>query len=638
MRLKKQNPSSNSANLALFTPDSDWTPPEIFPDLSSCKRIAIDLETKDPFLKEKGPGSFRMDGYPVGISVASEDFQGYYPFAHMLGGNIDKDTVVSYFQNLLKNPNFEVIMANASYDLEWLDFLGISVTGIVRDVQIAEALIDEESLIGYSLDALCKKYLKETKEETLLREAALAYGFDPKIELWKMPAKYVGPYAEADAAKTLKIFELQQRFIQRDNLQEIYDIESALTPLILLMRKIGVRVNVEGAEQLSKKLKQKEQQLQKQLDILCGKRINVWAGDQIAAIARKQDLHIPTTDKGNPSFEKDFLVHATSPLYKLVGDVRNVNRLRETYVDDLILKNHNAGRIHAQFHQIRRDDDGTRTGRFSSSNPNLQQVPARDKELATLIRALFIPEDGQLWAKLDYSQQEPRLLTHYGTVMKLQGASALKDEYINNKKADFYTLVAKAANLERKPAKDVTLGRCYGAGVDKVAADIGCTRDKAIEIIKQFDNANPFIKELSDMLMEAANRRGFIRTIRNRRRHFNFWEPVNTWDMKNEGKDTTPVSLEAAHVKWPNTNLKRAFTYKALNALIQGSAADMTKVAMLNIWTELKLVPLMQVHDELNYSVEGMARACMIQYRMENAIPEMKVPILADLSLGGTWK
>ena len=626
-----------SLNLTLFEPNSAWVPPVAFPNLSSVKRISVDLETKDPLLKEKGPGTFRRDGYPVGIALATNDYAQYFPFAHLSGGNMNRDSVLSFFKDLLKRPDLEVIFANAQYDMEWLWSLGINVAGIKRDIQIAEGMLDEEQ-DSYSLDSISKRRLGITKDETLLKEAAAAYGINAKAELWKLHSKYVGPYGIGDVRNTYDIFEKQEKILKEQNLWKPFDtVECRLPDILLQMRINGVRVDLDKAEVLSEKYEKEEEKFKLELKKECGYFLDVWSGDALARECDNREIKYPTTEKGNPSFDKIFLKHCDIPFLKLVQKIRSINRLRETYIDKLIFGCHINGRIHAQFHQGKRDEAGTVTGRFSSSNPNLQQVPSRDKELAPLIRSLFLPEEGEKWGKLDYSQQEPRLLTHFAFKCHLTGADVVRDEYLRDKTTDFYTLVAKVSGLERKPAKDLTLGICYGEGIDKIANDIGVSVDKAREIKKVFDLANPFIKEISEMAMRIAEDRGYIKTINGRHRHFNFFEPADVWQMKRYGQFVKPLRLEEAMRYWSNKNLKRAWCYKALNALIQGSAADMTKAAMIRVYDDLKKIPLLQVHDELDYSLRDNFEGTSIQFRMENAV-DTCVPMLAELEIGDHWK
>jgi DNA polymerase I-like protein with 3'-5' exonuclease and polymerase domains len=625
----------NGINLVLFEPESDWKPRQVFPPMGGVKRVSIDLETKDPNLIEQGPGSIRRDGYPVGIAFATDTgFKAYYPFRHELGGNLPMEPVLNFFRDILKNPDLEVVGSNLPYDIEWLRFLGIKVAGKHRCIQIAEALLDEESEFGYSHEALCKKYLGSGKDEELFRLAAQAYGLcsTNHSELWKLHSKYVGSYAEFDASSNLEVYAKQIPLLQEQRLWPIYDLESSLIPLVIEMRIRGVRIDLDKAAQLAKKLKEKEEAQLKLLHQEVGFKLDVWSGEQIEKVCKRAGYSYLKTEKDNPSFDKIFLKNnSDNKFFKQVASIRNINRLRCTYVQDLVYKNHINGRIHCQFQQTRRDEGGTRSGRFSCASPNLQQIPSRDKEVAPLIRSLFIPEEGEMWAKLDYSQQEPRILTHYGYIMKYRGAAEVRDAYLSDKTMDFYPLVAKAAGLERKPAKDLTLGICYGEGKDKIANDLGKTVEQAMGILAVFNEANPFVKQLADAAMKQAENHGYIKTLLGRRCHFDLYEPAKY------GHGEPALRFEAAKKRWPNWKIKRAYTYKALNRLIQGSAADMTKQAMLTCWQDLKRIPLLTVHDELDYSVPGQNEAASLQFRMENCV-DMTVPIYAELDLGRHWK
>lgn len=595
------------------------------------------METKDPNLLDFGPGAIRKDGYPVGISLYTDGgFGGYYPFAHELGGNMDKQKVVNYFREELKRPDLIVIGANIKYDLEWLRFLGIEVKGRLRDVQLAEPLIDEEAP-SYALDALCRKYLGTKKEDTLLREAAKMFGFDPKGDLWRLHSKYVGAYAEFDTSCLLKIHEAQEKELDAQNLWPIYNLECSLIQILLEMRFHGVRVDLDKATLLKMQLEVKEKAMYEKLYKEVGFKLNVNSSDDLAKICRINGWPVPKTLKGNDSFTKDFLNSSTNPFFRQVGAIRNINKLRSMFVEDLIYKHVVNGRIHAEFNQLRDDDGGTRTGRFSSSNPNLQQIPARDKEIAPLIRALFIPEEGEKWCKLDYSQQEPRVLVHYAYLKKFRGADKVRDTYIADKTTDFYKIVAKTANIERKPAKDLSLGICYGEGIDKIARDLHKTVDESKKIKDVFNNANPFVLDMANCAMDKASRTGFIVTLLGRRSRFNLWEPVDSWALKREGVDVTPVSFQQAADKWPGKEYKRAYTYKSLNRLIQGSSADMNKAAMLQNFEINKKVPLSTVHDELNYSTSSREEAEKLQQVMEHAV-ELTVPIYAEMHYGDHWK
>jgi DNA polymerase I-like protein with 3'-5' exonuclease and polymerase domains len=614
----------------LFAPTSNWAPPEVLPDLSDAKIIAIDTETCDPGLKTKGPGAVRHDGYVVGISVATDTgYNGYFPFKHGDGGNLDRNRVVEWARKEFSRPHQKKVGANFLYDLEWLKATGIEVVGKKYDIQIAEPLLNEEKL-SYSLNALAKEYLNETKDESLLIEAAKSYGVDPKGGLHHLHSKFVGPYAEADARQTLAIFNLQLPKIAANNLSSIFELETDITDLLLKMRFQGVRIDLEKASTASLQLERSATVQLRALYKLAGFEFNPWSNADLARACDKQSINYPRTMIGNPSFDNAFISTSQAPFLVALSSWRKLDRLRTVYIDQLILKHNHNGRIHAKFNQLRKDDSGTRTGRFSSENPNLQQIPARGVH-APLVRNLFIPEEGKYWAKLDYSQQEPRVLVHYAMTCKMESAQELGNQFINNPDMDFHQAVADMAGITRRDAKTINLGMMYGMGVNKLAAELNRNKEDAQTLFEQYHRRVPFVKELAIETSRAAMSRGFITTLLGRRRNFNLYEP--------SFKGTsyyTPAPLEKIKQELGDVPIQRAMVHKALNALIQGSSADMTKKAMLTVYNETGLVPHLQVHDELDYSVESEEQAHKIKALMETCV-KLKVPIKADLTLGNSW-
>jgi len=654
MAKKKFKNPENGLNLLLFEPSSAWSPPRDFPDLSGAKAIGVDLETKDPKLTTHGPGTFRKDGYPVGIalyvppankiamssvSVVDKGWKGYFPIAHQGGGNLNKKAVIDFAKDTLETTS-DKVGSNLIYDAEWLRFLGIDLQGKWQDTQIAEALLDEEAR-SFGLEALSRKYLGIGKNEEILELAASAYGCDPKKELWKLPASHVGPYAETDPENSYNVLQAQKYLIDQQGLNSVFDLESELSKLVMEMRFLGVKVDVNRAEEESKKWGKEIKQLELELYKEHGFWVNPNSNTHLVQIFDKCKIQYGRTARGNPSFDKLFFKHETHPTAKKISKIRRMVKLKNDFCDKLILDYSVNGRIHATFNQMPRDnDDGEREGarscRFSCTRPNLQQVPSRDPVMAPIIRGFFVP-DLPYWAKLDYSQQEPRIMVHYAYKSKLAGAEKAKLAWEQDASTDYYLLVANEANIARKPGKDLTLGRCYGEGKDKIAQDLGCDLLEAARITEVFDNANPYIKQLSRNVMKVANNRGYIKTILGRHRHFNDFEPANAFQMRNTGASTHPYPYEKARRMYPGMSLVRAYTYKALNALIQGSAADMTKAAMLKVWKELGLVPHLQVHDELNYSISHKLEAYEIQRCMENCIDTLTVPMLAEPSISDRW-
>jgi DNA polymerase I-like protein with 3'-5' exonuclease and polymerase domains len=619
----------------LFMPESSWLPPTDFPNLSGEKVLGVDLETKDPNLESKGPGGIRNDGYVVGVSLSTLDKSWYFPFRHADGGNLPEDNVVSFLQDTLNKPR-TYVGANLQYELEWLSTKDIMLPGDLIDIQVVEALIDEEQET-YNLDSLCRRYLSTSKDETLLKSAAAEYGCHPKSGLWQMHSKYVGPYAEFDALAPIKIWQAQQKEIEAQGLEEILNIELPLTRLLWLMRQQGIQMDLEEASKLSRELKSKEEDIRYEIWKEHQCRIDPWSSTMLASICDRLKILYPRTPKGNPSFEGDWLDEHDHPLLKKVSALRELNRLRDTFVDEWIFGNQISGKIHPQWKQLKADDGGARTGRMAAANPNPQQVPSRS-DYAHLVRRLFIPHEGHgKWGKLDYSQQEPRLLVHFAYLCKFIGADLTRMAYRDNPKMDIYQFLADSASISRRESKDITLGRCYGMGAKKLAVKLGISEDAAKAKLAEFDRSVPFVREISDRCAQLAQSRGYIRTICGRRRHFNWWEPANSFQLKEQGKDTRPRKLADAQEKWKGLRLQRAHTHKSLNSLIQGSAADMTKAAMLLVHKETGKIPYMVVHDELNYGCQSEDEAKKIQVMAENCV-KMEVPIRADLSYGEHWK
>ena len=608
----------------LFTPESDWSIPDVFPQFTEKERIAIDLETYDPHLLTRGPGWATGQGHIVGVGVATANWKGYFPMRHEGGGNLDEAVVLRWLNNTLSSPKREVIFHNSLYDVGWLRREGVDVKGKILDTIFAAPLIDENRQ-SYSLDSLGQTYCGEKKDESLLQDAALAWGINPKAEMYKLPSKYVGPYGEQDAALTLKLWEKLKIELREHDSESIFEMECKLIPLLLEMRWRGVRVDENKAEEVAERLSKEEQKIQVKIKRKYGSEVQLWANASLQKIFDDNNLWYPKTPTGMASFQRQWLEGHEHKLPRLIVRARKLNKARTTFIDKMIMKHAVNGRIHAEAHPLRNDRGGTVSGRFSYSNPNLQQVPARDPELGTLIRSLFIPEEGCQWGSFDYSQQEPRLTVHYANQMQLRGSKDAVIDY-TEKNADFHQIVADMANIPRKQAKTINLGLSYGMGKQKLIKELGLDENEAEELFAQYHSKVPFIRGLQDQCARVALDRGYIRTIAGRRCRFDQWE--------HRFEDSVPLPLEEAKEKYGD-NLKRSYTYKALNRLIQGSAADMTKLAMLGLWEE-GIVPHLQVHDEVDISIENTDQAQKVVRIMENCI-ELAVPLVVNVELGRSW-
>ena len=611
-------------NNLIFKPETEWVKPTEFPDLTDRQEIAIDLETCDPDLKSKGSGSVIKNGKVVGISVATEGFVGYFPFDHAGGDNLGKRKVIQWFTDLCKSNSLK-IFHNALYDVCWIRSMGIEVKGDIVDTMIAASLINENRF-RYDLNSLGKEYVGWGKAETALRNAAEDWGIDPKSELWKLPAMYVGTYAERDAELTYNLWKALKKELSSQDLEAIFELESNLFPCLVDMKFLGVRVDVQKAHTLKQQLASEEKQLLLEIKKETKIDTQIWAARSIAMVFDRLKIPCERTLKTNaPSFTKNFLSSHSHPIVNKIAKAREINKAHTTFIDTIIRFEHN-GRIHADINQIRSDDGGTVTGRFSYVNPNLQQIPARNKDLGPLIRSLFIPESGCEWGCFDYNQQEPRLVVHYASLQQLPSAINVVDTYKDGE-ADFHKIVADMADIPRLQAKTINLGLFYGMGKAKLQAELGVSKQKADDLFQLYHSKVPFVKQLMNAVSNRAQRRGQIRTLLGRLCRFHLWEP-NYFGIHK------PLSFEDAAQEY-GPGIKRAYTYKALNKLIQGSAADMTKKCMLDLYKE-GIIPHIQIHDELDISVEDDKQAKRIVQIMEAAV-ELKVPNKVDYEAGKNW-
>jgi|TARA_R110000737_G_scaffold13527_3_gene29388 DNA polymerase I-like protein with 3'-5' exonuclease and polymerase domains len=610
----------------VYKPPTEWTPPDTFPTqlLKKAKEIAIDLETRDPNLKSLGPGYIRGDGEIVGVSIACEGFADYFPFAHESGFNFPKKRVLDFVRDVVSEQQ-DKVFHNASYDVGWLKNEGITVQGRIIDTMVVAPLIDENQF-WYSLNALGRQYINEGKTEGELIQAAEEWGLDPKAEMWRLPSTYVGTYATQDAALTLKLWNRFKVLLEEQNLWNIFELEMNVLPIILDMKQRGVRVDVERAETLKKKLITREKKVLQAIKKESGvKEVQLWAANSLSKVFDALKLSYLRTPTGLPSFTKAFLENHSHPVAQLIREAREINKTHSTFIDSILKHEHN-GRIHAEIRQLKGESGGTVTGRLSMSNPNLQQVPARNKEIGPLVRSLFLPEEGQKWCSADFSQQEPRILTHYASRSRYDGAETVADAYINGD-ADFHQEVANLVGIDRKTAKTIGLGIMYGMGKGKLADQLGVSVPEASDVLQKFNTYAPFVRQLADSVMRSANQKGYIKTILGRRCHFDMWEPLKY------GTGRPLKYKEAVHEY--NGEIKRAFVYKALNKLIQGSAADMTKQSMVHCY-EAGHLPLLQVHDELVFSIDDKKDIENICKTMEEAVP-LDVPNKVDAEVGKTW-
>jgi DNA polymerase I-like protein with 3'-5' exonuclease and polymerase domains len=655
-------------------PESNWRPPAEFPEIWQAKAWDLDVETCDPHLQEKGPGFQRKDAFVCGVAIHVDGFSGYWPVRHAQGQNLAPNVVFSWLAEQAKQFNGEMYGANLLYDLEALHAEGVHFKDSVkiRDVQICEPLIDEESVNGYSLETLSKKYLGVGKEEGLLRESAQCFtkgykdkrgkrpiSFDPKSDLWMLPPEYVGPYAEGDVDRPHRIYEQQKKELNSQDLWQVLELEASLVPILLKMRIQGVRVDLEQAEALVRLMTREIDKYRVQIKELVGFNPNLDSSAEMLKAYNVLNFAMPElniaanfkmTALGNPSFTSDWYRQQGDPLSLAVSKAKKLLTLRDDFVLGDIVEAQINGRIHSSFHQLRESDRGTRSGRFSSTNVNLTQVPNRhDDDLwgsespiwAEEVRKLFVAELGQIFCKSDYSQQESRLIVHFAALCKLPGVEDAVHAFRTNPTTDFHQLTTKIVNeksgrnFKRKQIKAINLGLSYGMGVAKLARQLNLSIPEAQEILTTYNQALPFIRALSNKAMRTAQERGYLVTLLGRRQHFNMWEPMSE-SKEDRGFKYKGLPLEQAQQAWPGRRLQRAGVHKSLNRLAQPGAASQTKKAVQVLYYEYGIVLGLIVHDECSSSLPSIEEARTVKRVMETCVL-LEIPVVADTKIGPSW-
>ena len=603
--------------------------------------MGLDIETYDPELKTKGPG-VRSGGYIVGVSFCLQGDRPYYlPIRHLGGDNLPMAQTLLYLRTQAKHYTGSIVGANFQYDLDFLTEEGIIFPKVkhVRDIQIADPLIYELHN-SYSLHSIAKRWGYEGKSEDKLREAAKEFGLDPKKEMWKLPARYVGEYAEDDARLAVEIIQKQEKEIERQDLGSVYELESQLLPVLLKMRRRGVKIDQDKLEKIERWSADQEKAMCAQLQHMTG--VKMGLGDVnkkkiTTTMLQKIGVYLRQTPSGQPKLDAAVLKAIDHPVAEAIIRTKKLNKLRTTFVKSI--RTHMVGgRIHCTFNQLRThreqgDEAGAKYGRTSSTNPNLQQQPSRD-DFAKMWRSIYVP-DTELWASADFSQQEPRILTHFAELVGLKGAVKAADAYRNDPSTDNHSMMCRMIYPElesyddssdifqarRKIAKDIFLGLCYGMGGGKLAVTLGLPTEQrqrpdgtpvqvagpeAQALLDRFDSAVPFVRRLAWRAEERARRRGYIVTLLGRRCRFPV-KPDKTFD----------------------------WTHKALNRLIQGSAADQTKKAMIEV-DRAGLPIQLQVHDEICASVESREQAESVARIMCECV-KLRVPSKVDLEIGSSW-
>ena len=633
---------------------SDWCAPTQLPDLRRAGVIALDLETKDDRLRaDKGSGWATGEGHIAGVSVAyrvgGEIRAHYIPLRHPETQNFDVEQVYHWLRDLIAS-GVRIVTQNGLYDWGWLRTeAGILMPPSERLEELgALATIVDENRLRYSLEALCKWRGLPGKDDSSLKEGAAALGLKkrekPAAHIWRMPARYVGPYAEQDASSTLLLFESLDPVLDRENTRAAYRLEVDLLPMVLEMRRRGIRIDVAAAEQARDHLLQKRDAIFTELSEKLGANVGmdeIGRTKWLAETFERHGIAYPRTKKGNPSFTggtSGWMPRHEHWLPRLIVRADKLNNAAINFLQGYILDHVTGGRVHAEIHPHRSDEGGTRSLRFSYSKPPLQLMTAHDEEIAPLIRGVFLPEQNEVWAKPDISQQEFRFIVHFAEQLKLPRAEEAGDRYRENPDTDFHQLVSDWTGIVRQQAKNTNFAKAFGAGVRKFAAMIGKSENEAATIYALYDRELPFVNALAKHCERQANRVGYLELYDGARRHWSAWVAWADWT-----KGAGPCSREEAerriadpdHPWYGRGPLRRADTHKALNALIQGSAARHTKLWMRAVWHE-GVVPMLQMHDSLDCSVSSPEQAELVA-QLAREVVTLTVPIRVDLAYGRSW-
>lgn len=633
-----------------------WRPPRDFPNLDAASTLAVDTETWDPELIEIGPGWGRNVGHIVGVSIATNDSSWYFPIRHTIDAedNLNPEAVFKFLKDYLERDTTKV-GANLIYDCGWFRTEGIHVGGLKYDVQFAEAILDGNAY-SYALDNIAKNYLGEGKVSNDLYEwSARAYGGKPdgtqRANIYRCPPALVGPYAESDAYLPFQILRRQWSQLELGNLVDVFKLECALIDVLVDTRWRGMCISEERAAIAERNLDKVIAEQQQELNNIAGFRVNVNAGKtDLAQLYDKLGIEYNVTEKGNPSFTRDWLEQQVDPASHLIVDIRKSTKARDTFIKGAILGKHTNGRVYPSFHPLKGEGGGAVTGRFAASGPPIQQIPSRDKILAPIIRSCFIPEEGMEWVKADYSSIELRMMAHYS------GDPALIKQYNDDPFTDYHAYVGKmlGGKLPRIAVKTMNFSLIYGGGVKTISVQMARIfnkqqRIKMIEELGQKPLTNtaeqlailfmniyfekfPVAKNLLDECSQLAATTGQMRTVYNRRTTFDLWEPAR-------GKGI-PLRIDQAQARYGRA-IRRAYTYKALNYRLQGSAADLIKKGMVDAYKAglFKTIPLHgTVHDELclSYHPDLLPQYRQLIECMETAIP-FNVPIIMEPDRGPTW-
>jgi DNA polymerase-1 len=584
-------------------------------ELEKAQAVAVDVESTsvDP-----------MAAALVGIALTAQEGTGYYiPIAHKPQSripNIPLSTIIEQLKPLLQNPGIPKYAHNANYDLTVLAEQGLKVTPVTCDTMVAEWLINPGSRnLGLKSLAWTRLGAEMTPIEELIGSGKKQLTMD------RVPVEKAAPYACADVDMTLRLANQLQPELREKALWELFsEIEMPLVPVIVDMQRAGVKLDVDYLAEMSRDLGHRLGELQEEIEGHVGHAININSTQQLSvALFDEMGLALPWMRRGKSGYYStaaDVLekIHDKHPVVELILEHRQLSKLKGTYVDALpALVHPRTGRVHTSFNQA-----GSVTGRFSSSNPNLQNIPIRT-ELGREIRRAFVAEEGWLLLAADYSQVELRVLAHIsGDPAMLAAFARGEDIHASTASAIYGVPLAEVTRAQRRVAKMTNFAISYGVTGYGLSERTELTPEEAEIFIQTYFKTYPRIKEYIERTRAQAREQGYVETLLGRRRYF-------------------PELTTRARV---HHNVREQAYRMAINAPIQGTAADILKVAMNRLWRALQTRGLqsrmiLQVHDELVLEVpEGELDQVtpLVIKKMEGAY-DLDAPLRVDAKVGHDW-
>jgi DNA polymerase I-like protein with 3'-5' exonuclease and polymerase domains len=596
------------------------------------KLLTIDFETHDPYI-DRGVGS----GWVYGINVPDSDFEVLGAAIRTHDGDTFYETDMDRVRVLVDDHDC-LIMHNAQYDLGCLHFIGASVRDKpVFDTEVMSRLYNS-SLMSHSLDAVAKRYLGWGKKDTSLTDAIWTHNLYPWLKKEinaKARAEKNGEEYERvrpDEAKLTKFAKKNMKLIQETDLQAmaeyaIGDIDptyrlykffeakglnmelakkySMLAHICIEYRMRGVRIDCDKAREIDNQLIPMIAQKMNKVYEIAGEEFNINSVKDMPRIFDKLGIRYPRSPQtGNPSITTPWMEKQTHPICVAIVEARKVMKIQGDFIRKILEMQewtcptaNGTGRIYPELNLLR-----ARTGRFSCSNPNIQQIPSRDPVYGPMCRSIFIPEAGENWYSLDFSNQEGRLQVHYANAVGAEGAASLAYEFNQNPNLDMHQMVADMVGIGRREAKAVNLGLSYGMGIAKLAKSLSMSEAQARVVRDNYNQLAPFLEQLNKKCQAAMKKKGYIKTLGGRHSHID------------------PPLVQNGE--------KRTFEYKALNKLIQGSAADQTIECMIQAYKE-GIPVLFPVHDQVCISAPSLDTCLRMKEIMETAV-KLDIPVVVD--------